>query len=104
MFLNPKYIQFNRLDDVVDYVSFGLVPTEKNVEAVLTQLKNYDEDENIVRGIDTPLSFNPYIYNESDPKTAAKVLERVYENRKKNQVLASIGIICAIPVLFMLKK
>lgn len=104
MFLNPKYIRFNSTNDVVDYISFGLVPTETNVEAVLSQLKSYDEDENIVRGIDTPLSFNPYIYKENDPKTVANVLERVYENRKKNQVLVGVGVIAAIPLLFMLKK
>ena len=104
MLINPKYVKFNSTNDVVDYVTLGLPPTDKNMESIIDMLRKYKDDPDVIRGIDTPLSFNPYIYKENDPETVAKVLARVNENRKTN---AKIGLGLAMigaPILLMLLK
>lgn len=94
MFIHPKKVVFEDVNDVVDYIDKGFPPTRKDFEEVLNKMKNPDNatDANILNkhGKET------IITNEiaRDPDLIEKVLTRVYENKRRrfrNGILAVLG-------------
>lgn len=81
----PALIQFETLNDVVDYVSYGMIPKKTDFQQVMIRLKDPNE---IPRD---PSTKEVYIASDvvpDDPETRAaiaSVLERVYHDRKKNR-------------------
>jgi len=99
MIVKPEQIAFESRNDIVDYVSKGIVPSRKNFEKVKFAI-NYPTPEGA-----TPeagqINIPKNLFIDCDNKTMVEILDRVYKNRVKqrNITLATIGIICAALLL-----
>lgn len=99
VFVQPTMIRFENKQDIVDYVSRGVMPTKKNFEAVMAQVR-YP-----TKGPRTQDPKRVYIEDgvipAEDRELVAALMERVYENRRwnRNVALATIGGVAGIVLL-----
>jgi len=94
MLIDPKYKVYDSKEDIIDYVTRGfLPPRQAYFDALIEKVRTPDQDviENDERqGKEVLISER--IINCGGAKTTADVLERVYENRKRNFIKGSIGL------------
>lgn len=92
MLMKPEKIAFEYANDVVDYVSRGMVPSRKNFEKIINKVKNPDEDDSITTN---EVYIPKKIFINYDKDTMDITMRRVYENRVRNRNIG-IGIIGAM--------
>lgn len=93
-------LQFGSTQDIVDYTSRSFIPKKDEFEQVMIHLRHPDTTPR------NPGTDSVYISADVVPATleereaVAKVLERVYENRKRNRrnVLVTVGVIAGVVI------
>lgn len=95
MFTDPTKIVFENTNDVIDYVSRGMVPSRKNFEKVMCAVR-FPTPEGATSE-EGSVNIPARLFIDCDTDTMNEALQRVYENRVRNRNigLGVIGIIAA---------
>lgn len=94
MVTNPNNLVFETREDVIDFITFGIVPNRENAQRVIA-------------GIRDDTAINPAVqinFIPEDRKELADVLERVYENMRTMQYVAAGAIVTSGALGFMLGR
>ena len=98
MILPPEKVMFNSQQDIIDYVSRGLPPTQKEFSNLMERIqrpmtyeeimKSRNKNENLVYIEDR-------LFMNIEKEQFENILNRVYENnvRNRNVLLFSIGVV-----------
>lgn len=98
MITNPRKLEFENRDDIIDYVSKGFVPRKKHFYDVMDKVAYPNSTSTYARyspkaGIEVVVTDS--IIPEEERLIYDYILTRVYENRRKRQkkkIAAYIGI------------
>lgn len=94
MITDPKTIVFETPDDLIDYVTRGIVPSNKNFNEFINAVKNPstgERNKDVVFITKDALTYKDTITREEELE---KLLRRVYKNevRKRNETIITAGI------------
>ena len=90
MLIDPKYVKFEKKDDVVDYISKGFLPPRKKYyDQLVAKIQNPDMDI-----VDNDPRRGKELLMPADVMTDEEmsILDKVYKNRKKNLIKGGIGL------------
>ena len=94
MLTNPEKIVFESTDDIVDYVSKGIIPTRKNFEKIIIKVASPDAYGSTK--VDRESVHIPeHLFINCDKETMRQAVARVYENRVRNRKI-TLGILGTI--------
>lgn len=93
MLTDPTKMVFENTNDVIDYVSKGMVPTRKNFEKVMFAVR-YPTPEGATPE-EGQVRIPDRIFINCDNDTMNEALHRVYQNRVRNRNIG-IGIVGVI--------
>lgn len=97
MLIKPEKIVFETPNDIIDYVSRGMVPCRKNFEQLMYHVRVPDDQIIEVkekRDIYVPAE----MFIDIDQATFEATMRRVYENRVRNRNI-TLGIVGAVAVV-----
>ena len=93
MLIDPKKVQFETQNDVIDYITKGFLPPRKeHFDKVIDKVRTPDNVDYAYqqRGKEVVISEN--VISENDRKLIDSILTKVYENRIRNRNKLLIGI------------
>lgn len=99
MIIKPEKMVFEDTNDIIDYVSRGMVPTRKNFEKVMFKVRCPDTND---KKEENQVYIPEHLFINCSESDLAYALDRVYENRRRNQkigiaaILITIGIGCLL--------
>lgn len=80
MLINPENVVFETENDIIDYVSKGIVPSRKNFEKVMSKVRIPDYEK-----IEGQVYISKNMFIKCDQETLDFALNRVYKNRVRNR-------------------
>lgn len=92
---NPKKMVFESTNDVVDYVSKGMIPSRKNFEKVMLRIRRPDTTHE-----EGQVYIPEHLFINCDNETLNSTLERIYANRVRNRNI-TIGVIGGIAAVLL---
>lgn len=102
MLVNPKYVEFESMQDIVDYVSRGFMPpSKKNFHQVIEKVNLPDSVDSIENKIGNEVVISEELIDDENRDCLAIALQRVYTNRVRNRNIA-IGTIVGTTGLILL--
>lgn len=101
MITDPKFIRFESTTDVVDFVSKGLPPTNRQFTELMQGLRNpttTDEPSDAgIKVIIRPEDLEGWYKDDDTLHEVTKVLERVHHNRVVNRNIAiAVGAVAVV--------
>lgn len=107
LLIKPEVIQFEKPNDVIDYVTRGFPPSRAKFEGVMTALKTtYDDvcvDGASTNGKSIVIKKN-IIPEEIDIDVYEDILRRTYNNRITNTATAAVLVAITFGVGFLIGK
>lgn len=94
MVSSPNSLVFETREDVIDFISLGIVPSRENARRVIESIRS-----DVVTTPAVQINFIP-----QDRLEMADVLERVYENIRTMQYVAAGAIVTSGTVGFLLGR
>lgn len=99
--ISPEKIVFESQEDLVDFVTRGLVPSKKNFEKVMAKMYYPNADDEVRDPNSKELFIPERLFIQCDRDTMNIVLNRVYANRVRNRniILVAAGVVGSVMLL-----
>lgn len=99
--ISPEKIVFESQEDLIDFVTRGLVPSKKNFEKVMRKMYCPNADDEVRDPNSNELFIPERVLIDCDCDTMNMVLNRVYANRvrNRNMILTAAGIIGGVMLI-----
>jgi hypothetical protein len=99
MRMNPKYIKFEYVEDIIDYLTKGFPPSECDFNSVMLKVLNPDEmDDTYSAKKGKEVLIPSILFKKNEIEILGKTLLRVYKNKIKsrNRVLIGFGVVVVL--------
>lgn len=83
--VDPKFVEFESEEDIVDYLTRGIIPKRKNAKKVFNAIKNPLSEEEAKMKIGSEVIIRDNIIPVNDVDVFERTVKRAYENRVKNR-------------------
>lgn len=99
MLIDPQYVVFETKEDIVDYITKGILPPKRShFNKVITKIKCPDNHVYVELNKGKEVVIEDSVILESERELMEDVMKRVYENRvtNRNILLGSLGAIGSV--------
>jgi hypothetical protein len=102
MIINPKYVKFEYVEDIIDYVTKGLPPSEYNFDSVMLKVLSRDEmDDTYSAKKGKEVLIPSILFKKNEIEIFGMSLSRMYKNRIKNRnkLLIGFGVVIVLVLI-----